>query len=352
VEKPLNNEGNNASPIEETIARKVGNVSMRFEPYAYIEPPFDLQAAIIRRLDLKGGEKIIDVGDYNGSFLYRLKTQEIHKGDLIGVDPHRHLRMHLVEVGESFFFVNPDSFAQNELEGQENLKLKFLSGIAQNLPVDDNSADVLSALFMMYFIPQQEQMQVLQEFKRVLKPEGRLVLTTSGDFNKPRHRLFEELIADSLGIAPPVRMNDGFDSERAAALLPTVFKNVYHCSYKGRMVFKTLQEARAYYHSLLSMSDHFDPPISPETMKAQFDTIVLPIIQKEIDTLGNFSDYVERDMFICSDDSAGLLVTEPGRKKKVRGYEYREPVEAKPSIFTTLLNDKDLNITARHLLEY
>jgi ubiquinone/menaquinone biosynthesis C-methylase UbiE len=55
-------------------------------------------------------------------------------------------------------------------------KLELKEGRAQNIPFEDNSFDLLYNGYMLDLIPEEEMPGILSEFKRVLRPGGRLAL--------------------------------------------------------------------------------------------------------------------------------------------------------------------------------
>ncbi|HVX58324.1 MAG TPA: hypothetical protein VG964_01140, partial [Candidatus Saccharimonadales bacterium] len=105
-------------------------------------------------------------------------------------------------------------------------------------------------------------------------------------------------------------------------VLPQYYKNIYHGSYHGKMVFRDELAAAAYYHSMLSMKEFFDPPLSEEELREAYDAIVAPIVRRDIDTLGQFEDYIQRDFFICNDNPKGFNILDPeiDDARTIKGY--------------------------------
>lgn len=75
--------------------------------------------------------------------------------------------------------------------GYPNVDLRV--GDARLLPYEDNRFDVLYNGFMLDLIPSGELPQVLGEFRRVLKPDGRLVLVCMSKRRADRRTWFERL---------------------------------------------------------------------------------------------------------------------------------------------------------------
>ena len=67
-------------------------------------------------------------------------------------------------------------------EARRHLKprawVKFIAGKAEQLPLTDESLDVVTNVFVMHELPPRVRRAVLKEFARVLKPKGRAILVT------------------------------------------------------------------------------------------------------------------------------------------------------------------------------
>jgi demethylmenaquinone methyltransferase/2-methoxy-6-polyprenyl-1,4-benzoquinol methylase len=74
----------------------------------------------------------------------------------------------------------------NQLIGHDSIE--FINGDAQSLPLPDQSADVVSIAFGIRNV--QDPAAVLQEFHRVLRPGGRVIVL---EFSLPTNRLLREL---------------------------------------------------------------------------------------------------------------------------------------------------------------
>ena len=270
------------------------NVKHRWEVYRYSELP-DIHEAIINKLvdrnQLKPGDSVLDVGCSDGHLLRNLRLQRQHQGALCGIDPW-----------PDQFWTTQYYLSELAKEGHEIEPIVFMRGEAQDLyPLPDNSQDVLLALFVLYHLPKDEQPLALAEFKRVLKPGGRLVVATSGKDNKLKHRYFERRIAAELGVEPPPLMNQNFDSDEAKKILPRYFSDVEHTAHHGHLKFNK-QNYMVYIQSLLTMASEFRPAQSSNSLNPAIEKIVKPQIEAEIEEKGNFIDTQERDYFICTND--------------------------------------------------
>lgn len=102
-------------------------------------------------------DRLLEVGYGSGVFLPELarRTQELH-----GIDIHPY----------------PDEVAQRLAEFGIAAHLK--SGSAESMPYPDHYFDVAVSVSCLEFVP--DPVAAAQELRRVLKPEGRLVLVTPG----------------------------------------------------------------------------------------------------------------------------------------------------------------------------
>lgn len=256
-------------------------VRARFNVYRYSIDGIDFHAEALKALRLDGDETILDVGCNDGTnTLVSLRKDQGHRGQLIGVD------------------INPPVFiaGQDAVQNHNLMPIDFTTGRAEALPFTDNAVDVLLALFVLYHVPNPED--ALREFKRVMEPDGTLVVATSGKQNKLRHRKFERDIADYLDIGPPPVFSASFDADTAQAMLPGLFDVTHH--YQQSTQIRLDQETyRDYLHSLDAMKNAFIPiPPSKPWLEA-IDRVVTPAVLQEIADNGHFTDYVDRHLFIC-----------------------------------------------------
>lgn len=103
---------------------------------------------------VEDGDKVLDAGCGNGRLLELLGDKDI---DYVGVD----------------FSENLIKIAQ-----KKHPQYKFLVGDVLDLSLEDNSFDVVFSVAVLHHIPSKEfRQKVLEEVRRVLKPQGTLILT-------------------------------------------------------------------------------------------------------------------------------------------------------------------------------
>ena len=121
----------------------------------------------IELLGLSAGERVLDVCCGSGASAIPAAQAVGPTGVVIGVD----LAENLLEL------------ARNKARKHELTNVRFESGDMTALSVEDGSFDAVVCVFGIFFVPEMEV--ALRELKRVLRPSGRIAITTWGP------RLFE-----------------------------------------------------------------------------------------------------------------------------------------------------------------
>lgn len=118
----------------------------REKPWEELRPLFDHY--------LKKSERVLDLGCGNGRYFDWFKEKEV---DYIGAD-------------------NSEKLIQEARE--KNPNAKFIYADALELPFVENSFDKVYSIAVLHHIPSKElRMKFLEQIKKVLKPEGILILT-------------------------------------------------------------------------------------------------------------------------------------------------------------------------------
>lgn len=277
------------------------NVKLRWAAYNHCElkepdgvTPFSIHNEVIRQLELTGKESIVDVGCADGDVLLRL-LEAGHQGEMMGIDINRD-------------FFSPSLLA---LKDKEDSRLIFSERNAQNLGLAPDSVDVLLACFMLYHLPNPEA--ALNEFKKVVKPGGKIVIATSDSReNKLYHRIFERKLAQRLGATSPQPFAARFDTHEAEQILPRLFTNIHVVDHYDHMLIGPpgSQSYDDYLGSLDSMFPSFkrDHPISyMDEWKPAIEELVQPTIMYFVDKNGIFRDLIRRRAYICTNNKLSLV---------------------------------------------
>jgi alkylated DNA repair protein alkB family protein 8 len=117
---------------------------------------------------IKSGDKILDLGCGNGRLLELLKDKGV---EYIGVDNSRAL----IKI------------AQERYNKIPNVEYRFVVADALDLSFPENSFDAVISLAVLHHIPSVEKRKkFFREVKRVLKPEGILILTVWNLWQNPK----------------------------------------------------------------------------------------------------------------------------------------------------------------------
>lgn len=116
-------------------------------------PYQNLLSDLERHLDAKQGDKVLDAGCGTCNLTTRLFN---HKVNVIGIDGSRQAI---------------------DLCKKKNSKLNLtLWNLEENLPFSDNYFDGIVCNNVLYAIPEEKRLQLMNEFIRVLKPGGKVVI--------------------------------------------------------------------------------------------------------------------------------------------------------------------------------
>jgi len=247
-------------------------------------PPIDFVGVVADQLKLRGDETILDVGAADARVQRGLHKRFGHFGRMIGLD------------------INPLLFAGaiHDVE-QPNYPLELVVGEAQHLSIADSSVDVVLALFLLYHVPNPEN--ALREFTRVLRPDGQLLVATSNQGNKPRHRELEAQLANHFKTTRPPLFAAPFDDKVARTVLPQFFDEVQEQTLCGEVHITPSGRDNSYadyIFSLLGMKRSFGGDDIP---RAKWDKAierqVRPIMIEEERANGHFTDYYGLNYFVC-----------------------------------------------------
>jgi len=133
---------------------------------------------VLELADIRDGEAVLEVAVGTGALFSQIVRRN-PSGRNAGID------------------LSPSMLArvQKRLRGSNAKRVSLQQGEAQNLPFPNASFDLLINCFMLDLLPEPAFEPILQEFRRVLKPNGRLVMATMAFGNKWYHGFWRGLAA-------------------------------------------------------------------------------------------------------------------------------------------------------------
>lgn len=165
----------------------------------YKYPKFNLQDEVLKAVDLKNGESLLEVG--------------CGKGDLINSFPDNGENLVL---GSDLF---PGMMKESVIKSR-----RFLVSDSQNIPFRTETFDAVAAVNMLYHVPDKDA--ALSEMARVLKSNGRVVITGHSITDRDLSRRLREATALQFGVPdyphPPMK----FNTENGSNLLGKYFSQV------------------------------------------------------------------------------------------------------------------------------
>jgi len=190
----------------------------------YSEPPDRLEDMTIDAAGLSPDSSVIDIGPGNGSFVRRL-VETGHRGRIATLDRSMAAAQAVATI-----------------DGPLSLQ-----GDACGLPFTDNVFGTVFARHMLYHVS--DVVAALQEFKRVLRLNGKCVTVVNHAEQAPRlSRLLRRRVAIN-GIQPPELPR--VDSTVLPRMLRSVFGNVSEIRSFGHLVFDRPEPVIAFGAALL-----------------------------------------------------------------------------------------------------
>lgn len=268
----------NTNLLAETQYKTAKGLNSRWDLYKSCVPPIDIYQKALDALELESDEDVLEVGCGDGSVLISLRQNMHHQGHLVGLE----INSTIVRPTVNYLKDHP-----------EIKKIEFSVGTAEKLPFPNDSLDIILAFFMLYHVPNIQD--TLMEWKRVLRPSGRVLVTTASRFNRPTGRKLKEEMARVAGVKPHPKFSNSFDLENARKQLEEVFQVVTSYVYEGEM---RIEDPAMYLRSMDSTRDMYDP-IPNDIKWERAKNHVAKLITDTINDNGYFADKVKRGFFIC-----------------------------------------------------
>ncbi|HEY3064017.1 MAG TPA: class I SAM-dependent methyltransferase [Chloroflexota bacterium] len=147
---------------------------------------------------------------------------------------------------------------------------------AQALPFADGSFERVLCAGVLYHVP--DCAQALREMRRVLRSDGRAVISTNGAYAMRRIYELHGIAARELGYEP-LPIGPGHFTMDDLALVRSVFPNVERHLLEGALVFPTAEPALRFYASNRIDALRDRPPDGSHRAR------LLPIVHQQIDAI-------------------------------------------------------------------
>jgi ubiquinone/menaquinone biosynthesis C-methylase UbiE len=223
----------------------------------YSERPDDYLNWVLDRLDPHPGDLALDVGCGKGSYHPLLIARGVRA--ILGVD------------------ASPAMVAASQHQANtQGLPVIAIEANAERLPVPDASYDLSMANHVLFLIA--DQRAALRELRRVLKPSGRVVLTTNSEDHCQRLMAVHRAAAQRLGYQAVERVMGRFHLGHLP-LVREAFPTVQCFVREDAFLFPTTDAALRYYGSGL-VDAIVDPPAGGEHRAR-----LLALVGDEIDAI-------------------------------------------------------------------
>ncbi|MGQ4600374.1 methyltransferase domain-containing protein [Nocardia sp. R6R-6] len=226
-------------------------LATRIDTHArYSQHPDDPISAVLDALRLTGTEDLADIGCGDARFLMRVADSD-HHGRLVGVDNAPAMVAAAAQV--------PGAAA--------------VLADATRIPFPDNTFDIATARHMLYHLA--APLDALQEWRRITKPSGRVVVTVNHANTCHRtHQLVVEH-ARRHGITEPAGlMNPDVHSGTIADMMSTVFPRHTVVTCDNTLVFNESAPVLRFAESLFSFCGiAADTPERPQILADLSDTL-------------------------------------------------------------------------------
>ncbi|MEW1655706.1 class I SAM-dependent methyltransferase [Streptomyces sp. NPDC093707] len=244
------------------------DLAARQSLYQWQQPRYDLPGIVVEQLRHTHGT-VVDIGCGNGKFLARLR-QDRPGLRLLGLD---------VSPGILADVAGPVAVAD-----------------AVRLPLPSASVDAALALHMLYHV--EDMPAGIAELSRVVKPDGRLIVTTNSERDKAElARLWERAAADVLGVEKGperISLSARFPLEKAVDLLGTCFGHVETIALPGTITVRSPEPVVAHMKSYRAWADRQDAPFEETIERAR------EIVTEHIEKSGSFEIGCLSGMLVCT----------------------------------------------------
>ena len=246
------------------------NLAARQAIYRFQDPPVRSPVWALDLADLRGDERVLDVGCGNGAHLAELAARS-HCGPVYGMD---------LSVGMLV--------AVRERSGAA-----LSVGDAERLPFPDDAFDRVLAMHMLHHVPDRDR--AVAAIRRVLRPDGTALFLTNSDSHLAElNAMVASALHDVVGIeAGARRAYLGFSSESGSPELERHFASVHRYDARSELVVTEVEPMVAYVASMGWMTQ-----ATAEMTEPVLDEIARRT-RAAIDETGAFRTRTDVGCFVC-----------------------------------------------------
>ncbi|MBW3589175.1 MAG: class I SAM-dependent methyltransferase [Actinobacteria bacterium] len=167
---------------------------------------------------------------------------------------------------------------------------------AQSLPFGDKSFDTVLCMHVLYHVP--DIALAVAEFRRVLKPDGYLLVATNGPRHQQRLReVLNEAVPDTTATSPAkVWPEHRFDLDKGQGILGTHFHSVERFDLARELIVPEAEPVVRYLASTRSLGEERLPEgVTWDEVQQTFRGIV----EREIEEKGAFRTPIHAGVFVC-----------------------------------------------------
>ncbi|PJF29889.1 MAG: hypothetical protein CUN52_06080 [Phototrophicales bacterium] len=246
----------------------------------YTVPQNNFVEWVLSNIKWRGDEKVLDVGSGVGSY-YKALRHIAPQSHYIGID------------------LSAGMLASHPAIGH------VARADALRLPFPDHAFDVVMANHMVYHLSDIDA--GLQEFRRVLKPKGVLLIATNSAENMPELKVLMRRAvvllarAGAMQVQPPSPSSERFALENGTRHLHRYFYGVMRCDLPGKLVFPSVEPMMAYLESTRSLRE---PQLPEDVMWEDVMAIMRQQINHLINHLGELVINKLTGVLVATDSGA------------------------------------------------
>jgi ubiquinone/menaquinone biosynthesis C-methylase UbiE len=169
------------------VARSYTRIARLYEAWARLTEARP-RRRVLELAEVRDGEAVLEVATGTGAQLVELARRN-RSGHTLGV-----------ELAEGMLEETRKRLAA---AGMDAVELRRASAL--ELPLEDESFDLVVNGYMLDLLPRDDIPRALSEFKRVLRPRGRVVLSNMTKGERRRHRVWDALYARGINLTANCR---------------------------------------------------------------------------------------------------------------------------------------------------